>query len=283
MTIKEILNKGTIMLKSDKIENPKQKARLLLQHVLKMTREQIIIYDTNQVNKKQEQEYISKINELIKGKPLQQITHTQEFMKMNFYVNENVLIPRPDTEILVEEVLKIAKNKRNPVILDLCTGSGAIAIALAKYLENAKIYATDISDKALEVAIKNAKDNEVLEKIEFIQSDLFTNIYTNIKFDIIVSNPPYIRTKIIKTLNKDVQNEPLIALDGGEDGLEFYKKIIEQAYQYMKYNSRLCVEIGYDQKIDVIEIIENQKKFTDIYCKKDLYGNDRVIVAKLGD
>lgn len=283
MTIKEIINKGTIMLKNDKIENPKQKARLLLQYVLKMTREQIIIYDTKQLNKKEEQEYISNINKLIKGKPLQQITHTQEFMKMNFYVNENVLIPRPDTEVLVEEVLKVANNRKNPVILDLCTGSGAIAISLAKYLENVKIYATDISEKALKVAQKNAKDNEVSNKIEFIQSDLFSNIDTNIKFDIIVSNPPYIRTEVIKTLNKDVQNEPIIALDGGEDGLEFYREIVEQAYEHMKYNSTLCMEIGYDQKIDVIEIIENQKKFTNIYCKKDLYGNDRVIVAKLGD
>lgn len=283
MTIKEIINKGTIMLKNDKIENPKQKARLLLQYTLKMTREQIIIYDTKQVSRKEEKEYILNINKLIKGKPLQQITNTQEFMKMNFYVNENVLIPRPDTEVLVEEVLKKAKNKRNPVILDLCTGSGAIAVALAKYIENAKIYATDISEKALEVAQKNAKNNEVSNKIEFIQSDLFTNIDTNLKFDIIVSNPPYIRTEVIKTLNKDVQNEPLIALDGGRDGLVFYRKIIEQAYQYMKYNSEICMEIGYDQKIDVIEIIENQKKFTDIYCKKDLYGNDRVIVATLGD
>ena len=202
MTIKEILNKGTIMLKNNKIENPKQKARLLLQYVLKMTREQIIIYDTNQVKKNDEQEYIININKLIKGKPLQQITNTQEFMKMNFYVNENVLIPRPDTEILVEEVIKIAKNKKNPIILDLCTGSGAIAISLAKYLENVKIYATDISVKALEIAQKNAKDNNVLEKVKFMQSDLFSNIDTNLKFDIIVSNPPYIKTEVIKTLKK---------------------------------------------------------------------------------
>ena len=283
MTIKEILNKGTIMLKNNKIENPKQKARLLLQYVLKMTREQIIIYDTNQVKKNDEQEYIININKLIKGKPLQQITNTQEFMKMNFYVNENVLIPRPDTEILVEEVIKIAKNKKNPIILDLCTGSGAIAISLAKYLENVKIYATDISVKALEIAQKNAKDNNVLEKVKFMQSDLFSNIDTNLKFDIIVSNPPYIKTEVIKTLNKDVQNEPLIALDGGIDGLKYYRKIIKEAYAHMKYNSYLCMEIGYDQKDDVIEIIEYQNKFTDINCLKDLYGNDRVIIARLGD
>ena len=283
MTIKEILNKGTIMLKNNKIENPKQKARLLLQYVLKMTREQIIIYDTNQVKKNDEQEYIININKLIKGKPLQQITNTQEFMKMNFYVNENVLIPRPDTEILVEEVIKIAKNKKNPIILDLCTGSGAIAISLAKYLENVKIYATDISVKALEIAQKIAKDNNVLEIVKFMQSDFFSIIDTNLKFDIIVSNPPYIKTEVIKTLNKDVQNEPLIALDGGIDGLKYYRKIIKEAYAHMKYNSYLCMEIGYDQKDDVIEIIEYQNKFTDINCLKDLYGNDRVIIARLGD
>ncbi len=283
MTIKEILNKGTIMLKNDKIENPKQKARLLLQHVLKMTREQIILYDEKKISKIEEQEYISNINKLIKGKPLQQITKKQEFMKMNFYINEDVLIPRPDTEVLVEEVIKIAKTKRKPVVLDLCTGSGAVAISIAKYVENVEIYATDISEKALKVAQKNAKNNDVLDKIKFIQSDLFTNIDTNLKFDIIVSNPPYIKTEIINTLNKDVQNEPVIALDGGKDGLKYYRKIIKQAYEYMKYNSELCLEIGYDQKTDVIEIIEYQKKFTNIYCKKDLYSNDRVIVAKLGD
>lgn len=283
MTIKEILNKGTLMLKTNNVENPKQKARLLLQYILKMPREQIIIYDTKQVSKKEEQEYILNINKLIKGKPLQQITQTQEFMKMNFYVNENVLIPRPDTEVLVEEVIKKAKGMKNPDILDLCTGSGAIAISVAKYIESAKIYATDISTKALEVAYKNAKNNNVLSKIKFVESDLFLKLNKSIKFDIIVTNPPYIKTQVIETLNKDVRSEPIIALDGGLDGLKFYRRIIKEAYEHMKYNSYLCMEIGYDQKEEVIELIEYQKKFTDIYCIKDLYGNDRVIVARLGD
>lgn len=283
MTIKEILNKGTLMLKTNNVENPKQKARLLLQYILKMPREQIIIYDTKQVSKKEEQEYILNINKLIKGKPLQQITQTQEFMKMNFYVNENVLIPRPDTEVLVEEVIKKAKGMKNPDILDLCTGSGAIAISVAKYIESAKIYATDISTKALEVAYKNAKNNNVLSKIKFVESDLFSKLNKSIKFDIIVTNPPYIKTQVIETLNKDVRSEPIIALDGGLDGLKFYRRIIKEAYEHMKYNSYLCMEIGYDQKEEVIELIEYQKKFTDIYCIKDLYGNDRVIVARLGD
>ena len=280
MTIKQALNKGTIILKSNNVESPKLKARLLLQYILKLKREQIIIYDNKEITAKQELEYMKNLEKLIKGIPLQHITNSQEFMKMNFFVNSDVLIPRPDTEVLVEEVMKIANEYTNPVILDLCTGSGAIAVSLAKYIPNVQVYASDISKKALEVAKINAKNNDVENKIVFIESDLFEKI-KHIKFDIIVSNPPYIKTEVIKTLDSEVQKEPLSALDGGEDGLEFYKEIVEQAYPYLKLGSYLCFEIGYDQKIDVIEIIENSKKYEKTYCKKDLYGNDRVIVTKV--
>lgn len=280
MTIKQALTKGTIILKSNNIESPKLKARLLLQYVLNKKREYLIIYDNEPITQEQEKEYIKNIEKLIKGIPLQHITNTQEFMKMNFYVNSDVLIPRPDSEILVEEAIKIAKEYTNPVILDLCTGSGAIAVSLAKYIPNAKVYASDISKKALEVAKINAKNNNVEEKIKFIESDLFEKI-KNIKCDIIVSNPPYIKTEIINTLDVEVQQEPITALDGGKDGLDFYRKIVEEAYSYLKLGSYLCFEIGYDQKIDVIEIIENSKKYEKAYCKKDLYGNDRVIITKV--
>ena len=279
MTIKQLLNKGMIMLKSNQIESPKIKARLLLQHVLELKREQIIIYDNKEVTVAQEKAYMQNIEKLIKGIPLQHITNSQEFMKMNFFVNSDVLIPRPDTEILIEEVIKLGKEKRNPSILDLCTGSGAIAVSIAKYLPNAKVYASDISHKALEVAKINAKSNEVFEKIEFINSDLFEKIEG--KFDIIVSNPPYIRTEVIKKLDMEVQKEPILALDGGKDGLNFYRKIVEEAYSHLKYDSYLCFEIGYDQKEEVTEIVENAKVYTDTYCKKDLYGNDRIIVTRV--
>ena len=279
MTIKQLLTKGMIMLKSNQIESPKLKARLLLQHVLDLKREQIIIYDNKEVTVVQEKTYMQDLEKLIKGIPLQHITNSQEFMKMNFFVSSDVLIPRPDTEILVEEVIKLGKEKKNPTILDLCTGSGAIAVSIAKYLPNAKVYASDISSKALEVAKTNARNNEVQDKIEFINSDLFEKIEG--KFDIIVSNPPYIRTEVIKTLDEEVQKEPMLALDGGKDGLDFYRKIVEEAYSHLKFDSYLCFEIGYDQKEEVTEIVKKAKVYADTYCKKDLYGNDRVIVTKV--
>lgn len=282
MTIKEILSRGVILLKSNNIENPVIKARLLLQHTLGKSREYLIIYDNKEINKKEETIYFNKIKKIIDGIPLQHITQTQEFMKMNFFINDKVLIPRPDTEILVEEVIKLSKKFIKPQILDLCTGSGAIAVSLAKYIKTAEIYASDISKEALNVAKINAQKNEVEEKITFIESDLFNNIPKN-KFDIIVSNPPYIRKDDIKQLDEDVKKEPIIALNGGIDGLDFYRKISKEAYDFLKYNSYLCFEIGYDQKIDVIEILENEKKYTNIYSKKDLYDNDRIIIAKLED
>lgn len=278
MTIKEAITKGMIMLKSNNIESPKLKSRLLLQYVLDEPRQYIIVYDKKKITKKQQWEYFINIEKLTKGIPLQHITHRQEFMKMDFFVDENTLIPRPDTEILVEEVIKIAKQKYNPKILDLCTGSGAIAISLKKYVPNSEIIGIDISEKAIEVANKNA--NKLNVDVKFIKSDLFEKLKKE-KFDIIVSNPPYIKKEEIKKLSKEVQKEPELALDGGIDGLDFYRKITSQAIEYLKTESFLCFEIGYNQKNDVMQIIEDQQNYKNIYCKKDLYGYDRVIVAQV--
>lgn len=278
MTIKQAITKGMIMLKSNNVESPKLKARLLLQYVLDKPRQYIIVYDNKEIDKQQQWQYFVNIEKLTKGIPLQHITHRQEFMKMDFFVDENVLIPRPDTEILVEEVIKIAQKYNSPRILDLCTGSGAIAISLKKFVPNADITAVDISEKALEIAQKNAEKLEA--KINFVKSDLFDKL-DNKKFDIIVSNPPYIRKDEIKKLSEEVQKEPKIALDGGEDGLDFYRIITEQAINYLKTGSFLCFEIGYNQKNDVIKIIEDKQNYKNTYCKKDLYGNDRIIITQV--
>ncbi|MBR3163036.1 MAG: peptide chain release factor N(5)-glutamine methyltransferase [Clostridia bacterium] len=282
MIIKELLNRAVYKLKDAKIEQPILKARILMQYTLNKPREYLIIYDKENVTKYQEERYIQSVERLIAGTPLQHITQSQEFMKMNFFVNEDVLIPRPDTEILVEEVLEITKRLTRPNILDLCTGSGAIAVSIAKYASNAKLFASDISKNAITIAQKNAKTNGVEDRIVFIESNLFDRI-PKMKFDIIVTNPPYIKRDEIKSLQKDVQNEPKMALDGGIDGLDFYRKISSKAYDYLKYNGYLCMEIGYDQKELVLDILDYEKRYSNTYCKKDLYGNDRIIVTRVGD
>lgn len=280
MTIKETLRKGIIELKINNIQEPSLKARLLLQYILNKPRQYLIIYDNKQLTLRQEVNFFKGIKKLVKGIPLQHITHSQEFMKMTFYVNEDVLIPRPDTEILVEEVIKIAKRINAKKILDLCTGSGAIAVSLAKYIENSQITAVDISSKAISVAKLNAKNNNVENQITFVESDLFKELPKE-KYDIIVSNPPYIKKEIIKSLDKEVQNEPKIALDGGYDGLDFYRKIINNADEFLKFTGYVCLEIGYDQKDDVLELFESKGKYVEATCKKDLFDNDRVVIARL--
>lgn len=280
MTISEAIKKGRIELKNGNIEEPKLKSRLLMQYVLKQTRQYVIVNDMEQLDKNKEIQYFENIKKLRKGIPIEHITHQKEFMKLMFFVDKNVLIPRQDTEILVEEVISIAKKINAKNILDLCTGSGAIAVSLAKYLPQTEITAIDISKEALKIAKKNAISNNVENQITFISSDMFTNLNEE-KFDIIVSNPPYIKTNVIEELDMQVKNEPYIALDGGKDGLEFYKKIINESYQYLKFNGYLCLEIGFDQKIDVIELIENTERFIGTYSKKDLFDNDRIVVTRL--
>ena len=280
MTIAEAIKKGMIELKNEDIEEPKLKSRLLMQYVLNKTRQYVIVNDKEQLEKNKEKQYFEEIQKLKKGIPIEHITNQKEFMKLNFFVDNNVLIPRQDTEILVEEVIKISEKINAKKILDLCTGSGAIAVSLAKYLPKTEIVALDISNQALKIAKKNAISNNVEEQITFVNSDIFTNLSEE-KFDIIVSNPPYIRTDIIEKLDVQVKNEPYIALDGGYDGLYFYKKIVNESYKYLNSNGYLCLEIGFDQKIDVIELIENTEKFKCTYSKKDLYDNDRIIVTQI--
>ncbi len=278
MTIQEALKQGMSEIKST--ESPKLKARLLMQYILKQTRQYVIVNDMKELDEIQEKQYFEAIDKIKKGFPIEHITHQKEFMKLNFFVDENVLIPRQDTEILVEEVIEIANKIGAGKILDLCTGSGAIGISLAKYLPNSGLTLVDISKEAMQIAKKNASINEVEDQITFIYSNLFDNLESQ-KFDIIVSNPPYIKTEDIKHLENQVKKEPYIALNGGQDGLDFYRRIIKEAYKYLNKGGYLCLEIGFAQKYDVIELIENEEKFEDTYSKKDLYDNDRIIITKL--
>ncbi len=277
MNLKEILKYGKEELIKNNIEDASIIAKELAEYIFKITRAQIIANNDMEFSKDQTDNYINSIKKISTGIPIQYITNNQEFMNLNFYVDENVLIPQPDTETLVEEVINEYKEKKCE-ILDLCTGSGAIAISLAKYINESNIVASDISMKALQIAKLNAEKNLVRKKIEFIESDMFEKIYKE-DFDIIVSNPPYIKTKVIEKLDRQVKNEPYIALDGGADGLKFYKIIIENAYKYIKNEGKVFFEIGYDQKNELINLFKENNHYENIYSKKDLGGNDRIIVA----
>lgn len=279
MTVKENLKKAIQLLKQASIEDNIIISKILLAHIMKKNKEYLIINSNEEVEPEIEQEYYKKIEEIIKGMPIQYITGHQEFMKLDFFVNKNVLIPQPDTEILVEEILSLCNEDKNYKILDLCTGSGIIGISIAKYLKKCEVTLSDISKLALEVAQQNSKYNKINNKLRIIQSDMFKKIEG--KFDVIASNPPYIETNVINILPKDVQNEPKIALDGGKDGLNFYRDIAQNAYKFLNTNGYLCLEIGYQQKNEIVNILERTKKYENIYYKKDLSGNNRVIIAKV--
>lgn len=281
MNIREAIKTGMNMIKEKNIEDATLKSKMIMENVLGQNRQYIIANDLNQLDYEQEKEYFFEIEKLLENNPIEYITNKKEFMNLELYVNQDVLIPRQDTEILVEEVINILQNIKaeNIQILDMCTGSGAIAIALAKNVEKCIVDAVDISSGALEVVKKNIVKNKVEGRVNIINSDLFSKI-SNKKYDLIVSNPPYIESNVIENLDKQVQKEPIIALDGGEDGLDFYKKIINEASSHLESNGYLCFEIGYNQKNAVQNLLSNSGKYQNIYCKKDLCGNDRVIIAK---
>lgn len=277
MRINELLEIGIEKLKTSQIKEPISIARRIMCFALKKDKIYLVTNGNEEVEQSTKTEFLEAISKIQKHIPIQYITKKQEFMKMDFYVDENVLIPQPDTEIVVEEAIDIINRNKLSKVLDMCTGSGILAISIAKYTDASKITAVDISEKALEVAEKNAISNDVNTKIKFIKSDMFKNISE--KFDLIISNPPYIRTDVIKTLSEEVKNEPILALDGGIKGLDFYNIIAENAKKYLNENGYLVLEIGYDQKTEVVNLLEAQE-YSEIRVIKDMGGNDRVIVCK---
>ena len=251
------------------------KIKILLNYITGFNNAQLLIHNDCFLNDTQINAYKEALEQLKQGYPIQYITHKQEFFGMTFYVDDNVLIPQPDTEISIEKALELINSfeNNNPKVLDLCTGSGAIGISIAKN-SNAELWASDISEAAINIAKENANNN--VADIHFILSNMFENIHEK-DFDIIISNPPYIETNTINTLDKEVQMEPHLALDGGKDGLDFYRVIARHASSFLKDDGILILEIGYSQKDSVINLLE--ENFKNIKSYKDYAGNDRVIIA----
>ncbi len=281
MTIREIIIKYSQEL--EKIsDTPRLDVELFLQKALgDVDRIYIHLNLNKELTKEQYNEFLGYINDRINGRPVAYIVGNREFMGLDFFVKEGVLIPRPDTETLVEEIIELCKNKNEEInIVDIGTGSGAITVSLAKYIENSKVISLDISDIPLEVGKINAVSNGVDDKIEFIKSDVFSGIKDRVdKFDIIVSNPPYIPRKDIETLHTQVKDyEPYNALEGGEDGLDFYRQITEESVEYLNQGGILAYEVGHDQAEDVSKIMKYHG-YDKIYTKKDIQGIDRVVIG----
>lgn len=270
-TLRKIYEDGVRILTEAGIEEARLDAWYLLEYVSGISRASFYGDPECQIPENTYEEYRRCIDRRRNRIPLQHITGEQEFMGLSFLVNEHVLIPRQDTEVLVEEALKIARSGMR--ILDLCTGSGCILISLMKLCPGLEGQGIDISKAALAVAEKNAERLGV--EADFICSDLLE--YAQGDYDIIVSNPPYIRTSLIEELQEEVRlHDPMIALDGKEDGLYFYRRIIRDSVQLLKPGGRLLLEIGHDQAPDV-EALMRRQGYEEIRIKKDLAGLDRVV------
>ncbi len=283
-TIKKLLDWTTDYFKKYGIEWPHLEAEILLSHSLKIPRIQLYVQFERVLNEDELAEYKKLILRRSKREPIAYITGHQPFMSLDLEVNPSVLVPRPETEKLVEVAIESAKDLPFPHIADIGTGSGAIAVALAKYLPKAKLIGTDTSKGAIEIAKRNAEKHGVSDRCQFIEGDLFEPLaeYKD-RFDMIVSNPPYIKTSEIDTLQPEISKfEPRGALDGGEDGLKYYKQIIGRADEYLKQSGLLIIELGAGQLREVQEIISSSAKYAGTSVKKDLSGLDRVLVAEKG-
>ncbi len=280
MKINEALPKGVELLRSSKsdIVLPLLEAQLLLAHILGKSKESLIAYDQDELDSKQEKDYFNAVNKRFYGCPIAYITGKKEFMELTLFVDRSVLIPRDDTEILVECVLDYAAKKEGKAeILNIGTGSGCIEAALASRNKNIFITGVDKYEKALKIASKNIKHHKLQNQITLLQSDLFSAIHPSHRFDIICSNPPYVSQEEMKHLSIDVAAyEPIAALYGGSDGLDFYRNIAQKSKNFLKAMGSLIVEIGCNQAEDVKQIF-NQNGFINLYCMQDLSGRNRVI------
>ncbi len=262
-----------------KVPSPRFEAELLAGHILKKDKLQLLICKNDEINEEDFEGIKAFSQKRASGTPMAYITGIREFMSLDFEVNENVLIPRPETEELVSLIIQMYEG-RAPKILDLCTGSGAICCSLAHYLKGADCVGIDISPDAIDIARKNAGQLGVADRVSFAAGDVLNFEYRDGEFDLVVSNPPYIETDIIESLDIGVKNhEPRLALDGGADGLLFYRKITSDAHKYLKKGGMIFFEIGYNQGEAVTELMTNT--FINIKLIKDLSGNDRIVMGQL--
>lgn len=277
-TVGALLARGYEKLKKAGIESYQIDCQMLLSKAMDKDRIFILTHREMPVDQEAASEYNRLLDLREKKMPVKYILGECEFMGYMFKVGEGVLIPRPDTEILVERVVSLVKEHGYMDVCDVCTGSGIIGITVAKECEDTRVLCLDISEAALETAAYNAKALGVSDRVEVAFSDLLAYaLEKKRKFDVIVSNPPYIRTSDIGELMEDVRDyEPYEALCGGEDGLEFYREITEQSVLLLREGGLLAFEIGYDQKDDVMGILK-KSGFVNISAEKDLGGNDRVV------
>ena len=276
-SLKGLLADGAKMLAQAGIDEAELDARYILEYITGLNSAQYFIHSEDIIEKDKAEEFFRLIERRSKRIPLSYVIGTRDFFGLTFKVDENVLIPEQETELLVEEVIKHSEGKS---VLDMCTGSGCIAISIALFGKPSKVAASDISEKALEVARENAKSLKVGE-ISFIQADMFENVTD--KFDVIVSNPPYIETGEIDELMPEVRDYiPRLALDGDIDGLKFYRIISKEAVKKLNKNGRIFYEIGYNQSRAVASILL-ENGFTDVKIMKDYSGLDRIVMAKLDE
>lgn len=281
MKIRECVKYGADVLKNAGLEEYRFESEYLLAESLGIERITVITDGERELDKAQEEKFLNMVSRRSKREPAAYITGHREFMGLDFQVQEGILIPRPDTEILVEEIIETVKNKNLKTSVEVGLGSGCISISIAKYTA-LKCFGTDISETAVAVSKKNAKNNGVENKTEFYLGDVFKGL-PNGKYDIIVSNPPYIRKKDMAELMADVKDyEPYTALCGGDDGLDFYRRITEDGYEILNDGGYIFYEIGYDEAEEVSDILK-EKGFCEIRVVKDLSGLDRVVMARKGD
>lgn len=286
-SIRDLLKKAAGILKECGLtDTPVLDAELLLIHALgrsgiEFDRLKLLTQPQYPVDENTALMYMRMVEERCQGKPVQYITNKQEFMGLDLYVSEGVLIPRADTETVVERVIKLASGMKQPNIIDMCTGSGAIAVSLAVNIPDARVWAVDISDCALDCCRINVDRLGLQDRISIIKSDLFENIREESlkgNVDIIVSNPPYIESAAVKELGINVRGyEPHLALDGGEDGLVYYRRIVQDSAVYLKDNGMLVFEIGHGQGRKVENIMKESGNYAVIDIEKDLAGLDRCI------